>query len=814
MGQEEDRAARVAEITAKRALEAKEREAVKRRIAEDAAERRAKATSSRGGASGAAAPAPAAPASAPAAAAGGTSCALRVALEDGRVLRGVFAATDTLLTGTWARPDARRTRRSARNHVLSAAEWVSVCCLVSLTRRGLSFAPLNFAVRNWVASQLASLPPPPPPAAPPLPAGARGLRSGGGFAFAPPQRGGAFTGTPRTVAEDGAALAARAELLAAARASHAAHTARLRGEAAALARPPPAAAPPPHAPPPADDISFVAPFPPPAVTYEGDAVLGATTLASAGLVPQGALNALTSRTRGRGATLATAPPRTGAGGAAQAEEPEDDYGDDDDEMYDDEAEEGEMDEGEGEEAPVVGHRLGGGGALAPAAGGREAAAAAAAARFEAAAAAAALAAAARAAAPAQPLPTEANRPPRLPPPPPPPLQRKEPAVPNDAALAAALARAAAAAAGSAQPGLPLHHSSASAAWKSPEAVAAQQAAARAAAAAERAAAAVRRDAVRRILEEDKALRRFRLASAQARPPPQPHTADAAAPRPPPVALTSLVRVKVVREDGSAVSLRLPAATPLSTLVAAAAHGFAPPAASSASAAPPCETYGLVAPGGGVASTSGSPLHATSTEWFGAAALARPLADAVTCVDGTILRLMRAAMRGAQARGQAGARPPAAPRNRALPPPVVRRGADAGEEEEEDDDGGDDDDGDEGDDAGGGGGFDIDDPMDAVGGGDLTYEQAIALGERIGVVAVGTSRARVAALSTAPVPAPPPPAPGADGGGAAPDRCAICQHDLDVGQMATSLPCGHALHAACAADWLARAHWCPLCKRGV
>jgi len=47
-----------------------------------------------------------------------------------------------------------------------------------------------------------------------------------------------------------------------------------------------------------------------------------------------------------------------------------------------------------------------------------------------------------------------------------------------------------------------------------------------------------------------------------------------------------------------------------------------------------------------------------------------------------------------------------------------------------------------------------------------------------------------------------------------DLCAICMCAMAAGEVATRLGCGHALHAPCAAAWLRRATWCPLCKASV
>lgn len=48
-----------------------------------------------------------------------------------------------------------------------------------------------------------------------------------------------------------------------------------------------------------------------------------------------------------------------------------------------------------------------------------------------------------------------------------------------------------------------------------------------------------------------------------------------------------------------------------------------------------------------------------------------------------------------------------------------------------------------------------------------------------------------------------------------DDCAICIDDMRPGQLAVTLPCGHAFHCSCILQWLVRGSAsCPLCKRSV
>lgn len=42
-------------------------------------------------------------------------------------------------------------------------------------------------------------------------------------------------------------------------------------------------------------------------------------------------------------------------------------------------------------------------------------------------------------------------------------------------------------------------------------------------------------------------------------------------------------------------------------------------------------------------------------------------------------------------------------------------------------------------------------------------------------------------------------------------CSVCQSEVDVGECAKELPCGHGYHAPCITTWLACRNTCPLCR---
>lgn len=238
-------------------------------------------------------------------------------------------------------------------------------------------------------------------------------------------------------------------------------------------------------------------------------------------------------------------------------------------------------------------------------------------------------------------------------------------------------------------------------------------------------------------------------------------------------------VRVVREGLPPAVLRLAGGTRLAAVRDAAAEGMPQPA----------ETYMLAAPGGaGGTSAAWAAAGAGGPAWADVA-----LAAAAPGSGGVTLHLLPSARRGEQARGTLNAR---------------QQHYNARHDDMFDDEEGDDDDNDD------------DDDEDVMGmvppGGELTYEQAMAIQDRLGRVAVGADVAAVAALRTAPAPR----RGDLASRGETAERCAICLADLaaedppaaDV--ALTQLPCGHCLHAPCAKDWLAMASWCPLCRQPV
>ena len=389
---------------------------------------------------------------------------------------------------------------------------------------------------------------------------------------------------------------------------------------------------------------------------------------------------------------------------------------------------------------------------------------------------------------AEPITEDPPIPPPQAPLPPPLAPRQQPPVRDaaaqhraDLAMAAAQARAAAASSGAGAPRTSTSPTRVTGgAWRPHGAVASAQEAAQANAACERAAAAQRVERCRQLLEEDRSLRRFdpimwpgKAAADGAGPSGSVAVVDpgAAAGQ----ASSSTCRVRIIRPDGSALTLRLPPGGTLAALRLAALSSWQVQTAGTVPSQQDVALYGLVAHGG--------------VELFGEEAMARTLAQSGLAGAAATLHLVHSRQRGVQARG---VRPPGRGRHQH----VQQHGYDNEEEEEEDEE-------------------EAADEVLAgltgwVGPGALTYEQAMEVAHRLGVVEVATAPAVVAGLRTASWEG------GAAGVASQESRClcVICQCDMAVGQQVTHLPCAHALHEACAREWLGRATWCPLCKRRV
>ena len=88
-----------------------------------------------------------------------------------------------------------------------------------------------------------------------------------------------------------------------------------------------------------------------------------------------------------------------------------------------------------------------------------------------------------------------------------------------------------------------------------------------------------------------------------------------------------------------------------------------------------------------------------------------------------------------------------------------------------------------------------------GGQEMTYEQLLALQERLGGnVTRGASEAQLAALPVETA-----------AEGLAGETCSICLCAQEAGERVRRMPCGHTHHAACLETWLERSTKCPVCR---
>lgn len=121
---------------------------------------------------------------------------------------------------------------------------------------------------------------------------------------------------------------------------------------------------------------------------------------------------------------------------------------------------------------------------------------------------------------------------------------------------------------------------------------------------------------------------------------------------------------------------------------------------------------------------------------------------------------------------------------------------------------------------GGNGFVTAGGENAMGG--MTYEQMMALAERLGAVSAGVSADVIDAMPAwtyrSPTPGAMDPS-GPPGGG--PEHecsqvpcCSVCLCDAEDGDAMRTLPCMHVYHADCIDKWLGEHSTCPICKHDV
>ena len=288
------------------------------------------------------------------------------------------------------------------------------------------------------------------------------------------------------------------------------------------------------------------------------------------------------------------------------------------------------------------------------------------------------------------------------------------------------------------------------AWRTPEQAAEQERTRAAEARTLRQDTAARRVRVMKLWEEDRSWRRERARGGGAAAGAEGAGAESLgqqvhAPTPS-IAADAEIRVRLVLGEASRV-VRFPGAATLRAVRAAGAalqQGVAP------------EDLGLHVPGVGA--------------YWSEEELARTLRD--TGVGGGVVHLMRQETRGEVRRY--------VPRQRHYHYPMHRdeENGDDYEDDDYEDDYAED-----------------DDPQ--------TYEELLALQERIGSVRNGLSPARRSHVVRSTAEA-----------SAELSACAICQHDIAAGEEIATLPCGHTFHCECVDDWLRISKACPTCRRRI
>uniref|UniRef100_A0A7S4DPM3 RING-type E3 ubiquitin transferase n=1 Tax=Lotharella globosa TaxID=91324 RepID=A0A7S4DPM3_9EUKA len=93
--------------------------------------------------------------------------------------------------------------------------------------------------------------------------------------------------------------------------------------------------------------------------------------------------------------------------------------------------------------------------------------------------------------------------------------------------------------------------------------------------------------------------------------------------------------------------------------------------------------------------------------------------------------------------------------------------------------------------------------------DMTHEELVELGNRIGSVKQQTWEEK-AAQTVANLPTMKFTGEGKFCG----EKCLVCQCEYEAGEFLKCLPCNHAFHNGCISDWLRQNPECPLCKRSI
>lgn len=90
---------------------------------------------------------------------------------------------------------------------------------------------------------------------------------------------------------------------------------------------------------------------------------------------------------------------------------------------------------------------------------------------------------------------------------------------------------------------------------------------------------------------------------------------------------------------------------------------------------------------------------------------------------------------------------------------------------------------------------------------MSYEELLALGERIGTVNTGLSDDALSACLNRRLYMP-------TASGSHEDcerKCSVCQEEYLAGEEVGEMACKHYYHLSCIDHWLRQKNWCPICK---
>ncbi|KAH6790947.1 hypothetical protein C2S51_005953 [Perilla frutescens var. frutescens] len=98
--------------------------------------------------------------------------------------------------------------------------------------------------------------------------------------------------------------------------------------------------------------------------------------------------------------------------------------------------------------------------------------------------------------------------------------------------------------------------------------------------------------------------------------------------------------------------------------------------------------------------------------------------------------------------------------------------------------------------------------------DMSYEELLALGERMGTVSTALSEEELLKCVKRSIYQVTPPELGSTESGEDGDdvKCSVCQEEYVTGdEIGELVECEHAYHVACVSQWLRLKNWCPICK---